>query len=491
MISILAFRNLIYRPWRSFLLFFGYGVGVGVMIVLLSVGEALISQARDEKLVGGGQVTVLPQGIDVEVMKTGGVGGLFFSIDHSRFIYRQLLASRRLKSEVTGVAPQIDGRVIYMYVRPGQEWNVRAAGEIPSAQQRVHAAANLKAGAWADDEGDRRWINPTPAELRNEIDHFHLPPDSVANPESWAEWHYFNVLSADRKRWAFISFNVGGDVRSDKWGGSITVTLREQGGRSRKFVANIPRQEIRFSLKDANLTMGESSVTVMPDGNYAVHAIAAEEHGSTPVRISLVVNPSSGAYFPGAAARSGDFVSGYTVPALRASATGTICVAEQCEEFDGAQSYHDHNWGVWRGVTWDWGAARAGTYTILYGRVVGPERQGARTPLLIYLVDSLGFRAVFRPERIDYEDNRRITVEGRTVSVPSRATFSDDRGRDTLRVVLDIEDAIGTDVRRHPQGLSGVAAPYFIQMKGVARISGRIDGALVSGVGTGFFETYR
>lgn len=86
MISILAFRNLIYRPWRSFLLFFGYGVGVGVMIVLLSVGEALISQARDEKLVGGGQVTVLPQGIDVEVMKTGGVGGLFFSIDHSRLI---------------------------------------------------------------------------------------------------------------------------------------------------------------------------------------------------------------------------------------------------------------------------------------------------------------------------------------------------------------------------------------------------------------------
>jgi len=62
------------------LLFFGYGVGVAVMIVLLSVGEALLTQARDEKLVGGGSITVLPQGIDVEVMKTGGVGGLFFSI---------------------------------------------------------------------------------------------------------------------------------------------------------------------------------------------------------------------------------------------------------------------------------------------------------------------------------------------------------------------------------------------------------------------------
>ncbi|MDQ3244109.1 MAG: hypothetical protein M3Q09_10310, partial [Gemmatimonadota bacterium] len=84
MITLLAFRNIVHRPWRSVLLFFGYGVGVAVMIVLLSVGEALLSQARNEKLVGGGEVTVLPQGLDVEVMKTGGVGGLFFSIDHGR-----------------------------------------------------------------------------------------------------------------------------------------------------------------------------------------------------------------------------------------------------------------------------------------------------------------------------------------------------------------------------------------------------------------------
>ena len=100
MISLIAFRNIVHRPWRSALLFFGYGIGVGVMIVLLSVGEALLTQARDERLVGGGSITVLPQGLDVEVMKTGGVGGLFFSIDQARFIYDQLLASPRLKSSM-------------------------------------------------------------------------------------------------------------------------------------------------------------------------------------------------------------------------------------------------------------------------------------------------------------------------------------------------------------------------------------------------------
>src|SRR5688500_20379646 len=112
MIALLAFRNIVHRPWRSALLFFGYGVGVSVMIILLSIGEALLAQARDEKLVGGGEITVLPQGLDVEVMKTGGLGGLFFSINQSRFVHRQLLASPRLAEDVRAVAPQIDGRLL-------------------------------------------------------------------------------------------------------------------------------------------------------------------------------------------------------------------------------------------------------------------------------------------------------------------------------------------------------------------------------------------
>ena len=90
-------------------------------------------------------------------------------------------------------------------------------------------------GKWENDDGDRRWVAPTAFELRNEIDHFHLPSDSVANRETWAEWHYFNVLSPDRKRWAFISFIVGGDVTGTKWGGQIGITLREQDGATRRF----------------------------------------------------------------------------------------------------------------------------------------------------------------------------------------------------------------------------------------------------------------
>ncbi|HEY8832079.1 MAG TPA: ABC transporter permease [Gemmatimonadaceae bacterium] len=491
MIAQLALRNITYRPWRSVLLFFGYGVGVAVMIVLLSIGEALLSQARNEKLVGGGSITVLPEGLDVEVMKTGGIGGLFFSIDHASFLYRQLFASLRYKDRISTVAPQIEGRLLYLRTADGRQFPVHASGEIPAATAAVGAAPEIVEGKWENDDGDRRWVAPTPAELRHEIDHFHLPGDSIANRDTWAEWHYFNVLSEGGKRWAFISFIVGGDVTGTKWGGKVGITLREQNGSTRRFGTTLDRSRVRFATTDANVVFGDSHVTVLPNGDYEVRARAGGAD------ISLVVHPAPFAYFPGVSMGSGGFVSGYTVPALRASASGTLCIDGHCERLTDAQSYHDHNWGVWRGVTWDWGASRAGQYAFLYGRVFPPDTSLSVPPVLVYLIDSLGFRAVFRPKLISYEDTRTIRSGGTILRVPGRARFSDIRDDDTLSVDISIEDAIATDTRPQntkergdPLGTEK-AHPYFIQMKGTARISGRIEGQPLAGTGTGFFETYR
>jgi hypothetical protein len=509
MISRLALRNITYRPWRSVLLFVGYGIGVGVMIVLLSIGEAMLTQARSEKLVGGGSITVLPEGLDVEVMKTGGIGGLFFSIDHAPFLYRQVFASPRYAKEIRAVAPQIEGRLLYLRTRNGREYAVHASGEIPSATRAVGAGPEIVQGNWSSDDGDRRWISPTLTELRHEIDHFHAPSEEVKNRETWAEWHYFNVLSHRGTRWAFISFIVGGDVTGTNWGGTLGITLREQNGATRRFGMTLDRSKVRFSTTDANLVFGDSHVTVLANGDYEVRASAAEEgvSGSPPtseggtqrgIQIALTVHPAPYAYFPGVSMGSDGFVSGYTVTALRASASGTLCVDGTCETLTDAQSYHDHNWGIWRGVTWDWGASRAGQYTFLYGRVYPPDSAASVPPVLVYLIDSLGFRAVFRPKLISYEDGRLIRLGETTLRAPSRAWFSDVRGGDTLRVEIAVEDAIATDTRPRsragergdPLG-SAKAHPYFIQMKGIARISGRIGGEALSGSGTGFFETYR
>ena len=155
---------------------------------------------------------------------------------------------------------------------------------------------------------------------------------------------------------------------------------------------------------------------------------------------------------------------------------------------------------MWRGVTWDWGAARAGEYTFLYGRVYPGDTTISVPPVLVYLVDSLGFRAVFRPKLISYVDSGTVRVGGTQLRVPSRASFENVRGDDVLHVDITVEDAIATDTRPlknvkdnergDPLG-SEKQHPYFIQMKGTARISGRLDGAALSGSGIGFFETYR
>ena len=514
MIPLLAFRNLVDRPWRSALLFAGYGIGVGVMVVLLSIGEALIAQASREQLVGGGQITVLPEGVDVEVLKTGGLGGLYFSIPNARFVQLQLLAAPRLAPYVADVAPQIDDKLLYLRApaRDGhaaREVPVRASGEVPSATRAVGGLPGLD-GTWTDDAGDRRWAAPTLFELRHAIDHFHLPPASLANRASYAEWHYFNVLSDDGARWAFITLMVAGDVGAPdsagrpRWGGQVLVTAHEPGRPARRYSARVAPNVVRFSTHDADLRVGDATVRVLPDGRYAVHARAVAEDGSqSAATVDLVVAPAPRAYFPGATLESGDFSSGYAVAGLRADATGAVCAVgwgrgtNGCETFTGAQGYHDHNWGAWRGVTWEWGAGRGGPYTLLYGRVQPPDSLRTSAPLFLYLVDSLGFRALFRPKVITYEDGRTTTVAGRTVRVPSRGVIEDVRGADTLRVELTVEDATATDTRLglvergEAEYARRLARPYFVQMKGRLRISGRAGGRPVAGEGRGFFETYR
>lgn len=497
MIGLLALRNLVLRPWRSALLLLGYSLGVGVMVVLLSIGEALLAQARDEKLVGGGDITVLPEGVDVEVLKTGGLGGMFFSIDHARFLYAQLLDAPRLAPFVSAAAPQIESKLLYARTSSGREIPVLASGEIPSRSAAVGAGPSIASGSWSDDGEDVAWRDASPNELRQAIDHFHLPPPAARHDPTWAEWHYFNVLSKDGARWAFISFIVAGEVPDGRWGGQVLVTLHEQGRPSRRFVASVPSSAVKFSTSGADVAIGGSSVTVLADGRYAVRAYARGETGRDSVRVNLVVAPAPGAYFPGAGISSGEMVSGYVVPGLRAAAGGSICVGAECEQFDDAQAYHDHNWGVWRGVSWEWGAARAGPYTVLYGRVQPADSAAASQPLFVYVVDSLGFLSVFRPRDIRYDDGRVIRVGARGLQVPSSGVMVDVRGSDTLRIELTIDDASATDTRtpdvERGAGLSArsLARPYFIQMKGRMRISGRVGGQPIMGEGAGFFETYR
>ena len=467
MIVRLALAELRNRPGRALFLLGGYALGVAVMVVLLAVGEAMLNQARDRELVGGGDIVVVPAGISAEMLKSGGVSSLFLGIDHARFLHRNLLESPRGREQlgIAAVSPLLDGKQVELYAG-GRRISAIASGEIPSRAAQAGAVPVLLSGGWRDSDADRRWLNPSPDELYREIDRFHVPP---VRDSTWAEWHYFNVVLSEQ-RWMYVTLMVAGEVGvPGRWGGRILITVREADGTHRSLTRDLPGDQVRFDTASPDLRFGDRAFVRMSDG---VYRVAADAPG---VRVDLRVTPAPRRYFPPTELGGSELVSGYVTPALYATAEGTVC-APACEPVRGAQAYHDHNWGVWRDVSWEWGSASDARMSLLYGVVRG---NGTGTEgLFAYLVDGRGVRGVFRPGAIRFGEMQTASAGGREVRVPRRFAFADER--QGLQVDVDVAAVHVTDMNR-------TARRFFVQMRGVATVRerGQIVGRL-----PGFFETY-
>lgn len=473
MLTILATRQLFVNKGRSALLLLGYGLGVGVMIVLLSVGEALVDQSGDVSLVGGGEITVLPQGIDIEAMRTGGVSGMFFSIDRARFLTRQLLGGERQRSRVRAVSPVIENKLVYLRHR-GEVVAARAGGEIPSRAEAVDAGLRLEQGGWSDSPRDSSWIAPSAEQLYHELDRFHLP--GVAD-SSWGEWHYFNVATGP-KEWWYVTYLVGGAVPSGRWGGRLLISRRNPAGGYDRYGADFPGSLVTFDTASANLSIGGNAVR-QSEGVYHLNATAAGPSGTA--RIELTVIPDHNRYFPPVDLKEGEYLSGYVVPILSGTASGSICTGASCRQLNAVPAYHDHNWGVWRDVTWDWGAARGRVFDLLYGAVYTPDDSvfsagNGSSRIFVALVDSLGVRQILRARQVRYS--------GKPGEAPTGFVFIASRDADSVTMQATIVDyqasaAVGAGGSRK-----------FLQMRGSFTLKGRIGGVTVADSGTGFFETY-
>jgi hypothetical protein len=472
----LAFRHLWVRKVRSLFLLLGFALGVGVMVVLLSVGEAMLSQSRDVSLVGGGELTVLPQGIDVEAMRTGGLSGMFFTIERARFLTRQILGGARNAGAVRTVAPALEGKLLYLCPGSGacRPTAVRAGGEIPSRAAALGAGLDVRQGRWADSPADSAWVAPDAQQLYDELDRFHLPR---RRDSTWGEWHYFNFVTGPDEWW-YLSYLLGGEVPDGRWGGRVLVTHRRAGGRYDQYTADAAPERIVFDTARADLTIGESTVR-QRDGRYSLRARARGPAGT--VSLDLVLHPLPNRYFPPVELREEALLSGYVVPALAARAGGRICVSGRCRRVDAVPAYHDHNWGVWRDVTWEWGAANGSRLSLLYGGVYGPGSSGS--PFFLTLVDSLGVRQVLRFGQIAYE-GAAPALGARGVSAPERFTLTGSRDADTVRLEVRVRHAFATDMS------ATTFRRVFLQMRGAFELRGSIAGERVADAGEGFFETY-
>jgi hypothetical protein len=365
-ISSLVWASVRQRPGRSLLLLLGYALGVGVTVALLSIGDALVEQSRDRDLLGGGDLLVLPAGIDLETLRTGGVSSLYFTLDQARFYYRDVLTGPRFADEIESVAPWLEDELLYLEAG-NDRIAISAGGQIPSRAAAMGASPDLLAGSWEDTDVDRLWMRPEQAERLREIDAFRPTPPVASGDSTWAEWHYFNVVSPDESAWIYLTFLVGGDVPNGEWGGRLLLTHVQAEGPQRSQFIDIAPEDIDLQFDRPDVVMRDSYVQLRPDGVYEIRATVPGE--GSELGVDLRLEPEPLRYLPPVDVSPGGFPSGYVVPVLRGTATGSVCVAGACQDWEGASAYHDHNWGVWRDVSWDWGHFEAGDLSILYGGV--------------------------------------------------------------------------------------------------------------------------
>jgi hypothetical protein len=321
-------------------------------------------------------------------------------------------------------------------------------------------------------------MTPSRQQLYDELDRFHAP---ATLDSSWGEWHYFNLVTSPDEWW-YITYLVGGAGPI----GQLLVSHRRPDGQHERYQSRLPPDRVKFDTNRADLMLGSAFVE-QRDGIYRLAGVARGPAGT--VSLQLSVTPAPNGYFPPVELRDEEFVSGYVVPGLTASGSGKICLAKRCTRFADAPAYHDHNWGVWREVTWEWGAARGSRVSLLYGGVYGPGREAAETassissPFFLTLMDSLGVRQVLRFSEINYAGVRPASGVAGAKS-PERFSLVATREADSLQVQVRVVDVVATRVS------AAGPRPLFLQMRGRFSLSGRVLGQTVADSGMGFFETY-
>jgi hypothetical protein len=159
---------------------------------------------------------------------------------------------------------------------------------------------------------------------------------------------------------------------------------------------------------------------------------------------------------------------------------GTLEVEGERISFDGGVGYHDHNWGFWRGVSWQWGQAQQGDLSLLYGRVF-PPREAADPDRLPGFVGALGPDGLLGyATNVTIDETNKEDGQPRTITVTGRSRLIDVSLRfDVASVVTtQLEGALST-------GLN------FLQMRGQYTVTGKAGDRDINFTAPGSAETFR
>jgi hypothetical protein len=177
------------------------------------------------------------------------------------------------------------------------------------------------------------------------------------------------------------------------------------------------------------------------------------------------------------------WISGYTVPVMAGKIDGELRVGDTVIDLTGGTGYHDHNWGFWDGVSWQWGQVQHGDVSFVYGRVRPPvdAADPAHVPGFLGVLGPDGPLAFSTDATID--ETNAAGQEG-----PSRIVVraSGDGFAATLR--LDIGQ---TTITRGRQGRGLGGTLDFLQMRAAYSVDAQIGGRIIHFTAPGSAETFR
>jgi hypothetical protein len=465
----LVLRTLLARPVRAAVLAAGFGFGIAVMAALLGVGEVIVEQSRSPALRGGGDLVV---------------AGRAGELHGARFLLTSVLGAPPLAARVAGASPTVR-QALYL-VQDGRTTRLRARGGVPSLERAAGDPETAAVAAWQDAPADRAWTAPRAEDLLREMDRFHSIPDVPARAGSWAEWLYFNGQSPDGSLRFYLTFMAGPRTPAGARAAGVRLQL-ERAGRVESFSAraDVPEPALEHAPE---LDIAGNRVRL--DGlRYRIALDLASERGGAGLTGEITLAAVPGRSVPPFVVRGrGGWISGYVVPVLSGPVSGTLSSGALRVSLDGATGYHDHNWGFWQGVSWQWGQVSHGGLSFLYGRIVPPPDavppgEGARLPGIVAVIGPGGPLAFARNAVIE-ETSATPGGPPETIHIAAREPGLD------LRIEVLVQDAIRTPLGGGP-GLGTAGARDFLQLRAEYRVVGKVGDQIVDFTAPGAAETFR
>ena len=458
MILRLALRSLATRPVRTAVLACGFGFGIAVMAALLGVGDVILEQSHSPALEGGGDVVI---------------AGRFGALENARFLMASVLGAPDIAAQAVAVAPSKKA-TLYL-LKDGRATAVSVTGGLPGAERALGDREVEAASAWKEVAADHAWAASDQAAVLKAMDRFHPIPRTPEFAASWAEWLYFNGRTADGRLRFYLTFMVGPAAGPGRRAAGVRLQL-DRDGKTTSYSAGEIVDEAGVLAGAPNLDIAGSHVRL--DGLQYHIALSLPGASGT-----LTLDAAPGQSLPPATITGArGWITGYTAPVLSGRVSGELTVGRDRISVHDAAGYHDHNWGFWKGVRWQWGQVANGDLSFVYGRIFPPPdvADPDRVPGFLGVLGdkgALGFSTAVSLEETGDEHGvpQRVTVHARGQTIDLELVFIIDR---TVRTAMAMTAAPGTP-------------SDFLQLGGEYRVKGKVGDRAIDFTARGAAETFR